>query len=461
MARNLLLDAMQGYKFVDDIQRQDEMDKERMKDRQLDQQWQQESRGRQREQWGAEDETKKAEVNMINSIFGEDLAQKSNESVGSDLGYRKAWTLATNPELNAGILTLADDISEDLNAGKMPDSAKVAAYMNMAGSPELEERAQKQGLQSLVVNSVVPDPEGKGVMVDFIATDKDGKHYNAPMTKGASRESTDDQVETIAMEQLMAWFGGSREAARKLMEAQAKAGNPVVLNKYRELRAGLINKKVERKEKIEEEIRKQKMGREDKVFEQKLGQEDKQFEWKNKPKEPKGYDTVKGDDGEIYVVNKDTGALRPYGSTGSTGGVKGYVTTSTGQAFKNKEAKELFKNLPGTFLAKASSGDDLLALFSGGDPENMSPESKKSIVAAAEEVAGNQEATERERAMAKLWLEIGDGLGVFPKQAAPKPDTPAKAEQGTPVPQTQADFDKLPPGSVYKDPDDGKLYRKP
>ena len=60
---------------------------------------------------------------------------------------------------------------------------------------------------------------------------------------------------------------------------------------------------------------------------------------------------------------------------------------------------------------------------------------------------------------------------VNPSPAAPAPTvpTPAPAPQVPqtqpagvePVPQTQAEFDALSSGTVYRDPDDGKLYRKP
>jgi hypothetical protein len=55
-----------------------------------------------------------------------------------------------------------------------------------------------------------------------------------------------------------------------------------------------------------------------------------------------------------------------------------------------------------------------------------------------------------------------DILGDLAKEAealASQP-MPAASQDGPARPQTQADFDRLPSGSVYIDPDDGKTYRK-
>lgn len=73
----------------------------------------------------------------------------------------------------------------------------------------------------------------------------------------------------------------------------------------------------------------------------------------------------------------------------------------------------------------------------------------------------------RERAL----MGIRRGLGTaspladdidrqFDEEKAAQPQEPA-APAGPPTPQTQAEFDALPPGTTYIDPDDGKQYRKP
>lgn len=138
-----------------------------------------------------------------------------------------------------------------------------------------------------------------------------------------------------------------------------------------------------------------------------------------------------GEEGEVFSGNKRTGAISrfgggPGGAAGvAAGGLKGYVTTSTGQAFRHKEAKEFFKNAPSSFLAKASNGDLLMALLgpSGEGMEGLPSEAKKSIIAAAEEVIADPKATAREKSMAQLWLDVGEGLGYFqgPTQAHPLP----------------------------------------
>lgn len=50
--------------------------------------------------------------------------------------------------------------------------------------------------------------------------------------------------------------------------------------------------------------------------------------------------------------------------------------------------------------------------------------------------------------------------GADPRGASPDGGQPPAPAGNEPVPQTQADFDALAPGTTYRDPDDGQLYRK-
>ena len=66
-----------------------------------------------------------------------------------------------------------------------------------------------------------------------------------------------------------------------------------------------------------------------------------------------------------------------------------------------------------------------------------------------------------------LWAAI---TGAAPEEGAPQTtatttrstgmEIPRTTAGNEPVPQTQADFDALAPGTTYRDPDDNKLYRK-
>lgn len=54
-----------------------------------------------------------------------------------------------------------------------------------------------------------------------------------------------------------------------------------------------------------------------------------------------------------------------------------------------------------------------------------------------------------------------DAISGSAPAGAPAAAIPSTATNAPPVPQTQAEYDALPSGAVYVDPDDGKQYRKP
>lgn len=53
------------------------------------------------------------------------------------------------------------------------------------------------------------------------------------------------------------------------------------------------------------------------------------------------------------------------------------------------------------------------------------------------------------------------GEDVTPAPADSKPNTQKAAGGEPPTPQSEAEYNALPSGTTYRDPDDGKLYRKP
>jgi hypothetical protein len=73
----------------------------------------------------------------------------------------------------------------------------------------------------------------------------------------------------------------------------------------------------------------------------------------------------------------------------------------------------------------------------------------------------DQNAAQTQMPSAEMPLEVQAEMlarGIATANAA---SAPAGNQPRVPIPQTQADYDALPSGAEYIDPDDGKRYRKP
>jgi len=448
---------MRGYSFVNNIQQQ------KKNNERLD--YLQARQGILDQRADEEYEKKKSEDEGFRSKIVDWI--KSKAAAGDP-----AWKqVADNPAATEKMGTLAEDplsaakavnqwyqVKDHLDSGKLPNSQLTLDFLNnpnVAGR-DLSRRFAANKLEG-ALSAVYPSPDRKGLFFEATLTGPDGKQYVAPLTKGRTRAgvpgSEKDEVESYPIGKLLDFGQGAFEGNMGALVAIAENGGvkgaefvaKFLMEKDNARREMLIKEYEYQREKGDKDATR----KEDRQWA--TEDADTKHRYAMAEKTPPGYDLVKGEDGEIYTMNKATGDVKPYGGVPAAGGLKGYVTTSGGQVFKNKEAKELFKSLPGVFLAKASAGDALMTLFnqSGDNPDAMPMETKKSIVAAAEEVAANPNATERERSMAKLWLDIGEGLKVFPKaQAGAGQPPPADGQQPPPKRRALAEFDKTPGGTA-------------
>ena len=447
---------MRGYGFVNDIQQQKKNNERQdyLQARQgiLDQRADEEYEKKKSEDAGLREGIQ----GLIKSMAAKDPAWK--QVADNPAATEKMGTLAEDPLSAAKAVNQWYQVKDHLDSGKLPNSQLTLDFLNnpnVAGR-DLSRRFAANKLEG-ALSAVYPSPDRKGLFFEATLTGPDGKQYVAPLTKGRTRAgvpgSEQDEVESYPMSKLLDFGQGAAEGnmgalmliAEKGGTAGAQFAAKFLMEKDNARREMLIKEYEYQREKGDKDATR----KEDRQWSKEDA--DTKHRYAMAEKTPPGYDLVKGEDGEIYTMNKATGDVKPYGGAPAAGGLKGYVTTGGGQVFKNKEAKELFKSLPGVFLAKASAGDALMTLFnqSGDNPDSMPMETKKSIVAAAEEVAANPNATERERSMAKLWLDIGEGLKVFPKaQAGAVQPPPADGQQLPPKRRALAEFDKTQGGTA-------------
>jgi hypothetical protein len=252
---NYMLDAMQGYKFVNDINRQDERDK--MLEQQHTMAMDREQRavdqdsanknvakvkteaalmglgiGKQPQQ--AQPVQQPEQQNPIyqgwNQVLGKYGIDPNSEQGAAATG--KVQHLLNDTEARVQALSLNDSIKKSLSAGGLPPVKDLAAYMNIMGHNELNQRGGADGLQRSV-HGVYPGPDGKTAVIEFEVTRPDGSKYLAPATTGKSADPKDDNVQQFPVQDLLKWFAGSTDALKMTLEAEAAAGRTDTIDRYR------------------------------------------------------------------------------------------------------------------------------------------------------------------------------------------------------------------------------------
>jgi hypothetical protein len=118
---------------------------------------------------------------------------------------------------------------------------------------------------------------------------------------------------------------------------------------------------------------------------------------------------------------------------------------------------------------RAKQEETLAKYKLGVEDDNRTPEERKIFADLFNAISPDfqYEMVEVPKKLSNLWRG-GTDFKLVPKQnrgaqqtppAQQQQAQPAQAQQH-PMPQTQEEFDALPAGTIYVDPDDGKLYRK-
>ena len=249
MARNYMLDAMQGYSFVDNIYRQKRHDKLALEDREFNKQrllkndarlekqdaWTDKQRGREDKKYNDQLALRDINAAEIEQIFGADIAANPQ-------AVSKAGALLQDPERTGKIIAAHEELSKYLAAGKTPPNELTTELVNLIGAEELSGRGGDDGL-TRTVESVVPSNKPGEVMIGFNVTGKDGKTYQAPMTTGASADPADNQVQSIPVKKLIEWGNGGAASAKTIALARAKLGDNSFLEAYRAANAEMAKRK--------------------------------------------------------------------------------------------------------------------------------------------------------------------------------------------------------------------------
>jgi len=259
---NYMLDAMQGYKFVNDINRQDERDK------MLNQQH---TMAMDREQRAVDqDLANKNVAKMTNDAvlagLGGDGLQPQAQPVqnvqqpqqqqqqehpvfqgwkqqltkyGIDpnspqgaMATEKARPLLENPEALGKAMYHSDVIMRSLGAGKLPPRKDYVSLLNIAEGPAINARAVAQGNAAGVLHDVFPGPDGKSVVMELKLTRPDGTEYLAPATTGKSTDPKDNQVQLFPIATMAERLGTTVEGMRMILAAQSAAGSTAAVDHY-------------------------------------------------------------------------------------------------------------------------------------------------------------------------------------------------------------------------------------
>lgn len=236
---NFALDAIRGYRAVDDIFRQDRLDKQAVEDRKIfledrerNKKRQERYDTRQDTMWGREDQAyadqqtlRDLDVAETEMIFGKEVTQNPQAML-------KISGMVKDPNRVGEIIALNEEVSQYLSSGKTPPQDVLVKLVNLTGAEELQARGGNDGL-SRKVRAIVPSNVPGEVMIEFEVTGKDGKTYNAPMTTGASADPSDNIVQSIPVSKLVEWVGGATMTAKTLAIARAKAGDTSFLQAHK------------------------------------------------------------------------------------------------------------------------------------------------------------------------------------------------------------------------------------
>jgi len=259
---NYMLDAMQGYKFVNDINRQDERDK------MLNQQH---TMAMDREQRAVDqDLANKNVAKMTNDAVLAGLGgaglqpqaqpvqnvqqpqqQQQQEhpvfqgwkqqltKYGIDpnspqgaMATEKARPLLENPEALGKAMYHSDVITRSLGAGKLPPREDYVSLLNIAEGPAINARAVAQGNAAGVLHDVFPGPDGKSVVMELKLTRPDGTEYLAPATTGKSTDPKDNQVQLFPIATMAERLGTTVEGLQMILAAQSAAGSTAAVDHY-------------------------------------------------------------------------------------------------------------------------------------------------------------------------------------------------------------------------------------
>lgn len=260
---NYALDFMQGYKFVNDINRQDKLDAENKADRERHYGLMDAAENRASTTFDQAQSDRQSQRDIAaakaKAILGEPPPQQpaeiqqqaqprddvysawaSNiEGLGVKTGtpeftgaLAKVKPLLDNPEATGTALAMSDEINRYMDKGVLPPNQLMAGYVNIVGAGELSQRGGDDGLTRRV-KQFVPNQPGDGFHVNFLVQTPDGKQYEAPATEGKSADPKDNVVQNFTMDQMVKWYGGSRAALQMIVDAEAKAGRSDTIDAYR------------------------------------------------------------------------------------------------------------------------------------------------------------------------------------------------------------------------------------
>jgi len=241
---NYMLDAMQGYKFVNDINNQNEDRDRRSKMDARDDAVFDAKRARNDAMLaGLNQQPQQQPQQQDPQMQRQQQALGGWKSVMSDWGIQpdspqaqmataKIQHLIDNPAMAGEALALSEELHNDISNGKLPDQKKFSKFVNYVEKRGLEERNGPDGLGREVRDTVL-SPSGRAVMFDLNITDRNtGRQYTAPATVGKSADPKDDQVQEFPIKDVLTWFGGSREALIALVEAESRAGLTTTRDEY-------------------------------------------------------------------------------------------------------------------------------------------------------------------------------------------------------------------------------------
>lgn len=222
-----LMDGFQqGYAFADGVRRLNREDKRRaemdamaQEDRQRqvareekDAAFQDEARGRQKQQWANEDELKRLQAIQMQIGDGEGIFSLSpedqqflQEKVGNSPEMQALWGQYQTPEsIDQGIAD-ADNILGAFEGTKGRDEAVESANRLLSPWINRGEGGQKR------IADVLPSQSGKGFYLELEVTGQDGKPYRAPMT---SKRGTapDEAVKEVSASKLLAGVSALKRA---------------------------------------------------------------------------------------------------------------------------------------------------------------------------------------------------------------------------------------------------------
>lgn len=346
--------------------------------------------------------------------------------------YPKYWA-ALDPDTDASI-EQAQQVIDPQSPVDANDPESLAALNQMFGA----EINRGEGGQKRVVG-MVPAPDGESVMLELEVVGEDGSTYTAPMTEGRSNREDDDLVMQVPVERLVDQTQGMRMLRNVFQRPEAQQRANQVLNILR-------------------------------------GDSGESWELEEHPRLGAIQRNTKT--GEIKPVRPGAGS--PYDQRGSSGGsYKPPSNIQEAEALVQRGVYDNFSDAYEAVRARAGQGQqgDLKYIDFLQD-QLKAIDSQLEVANTALSTVPEEEATKlRERRE-----QLAEELEAASRQAFSRPDGGSQPQAGgqrypregdmvgNPDPSAGAndpvqvgsakDYESLPPGSQYIDPD-GNLRRKP